>query len=219
MVWTAPRTWTVGEIVTAALLNTHLRDNLNSLGRDVAQIVHIGTTPFERWYAASMHLWTTGDSISSLSTTLNQLYAIPFITPRGATIDRIGFNVASGGTAGSKGRVGLYRATSQSNMYPGSLVLDGGEKDTTTTGVKSTTVSQVLEADVLYWAVLLAGTAAFSVSTHTVGLPILGLPSSLNVAADFLTVAQTYGALPATFPASASISAGTKPIIAVRYSA
>lgn len=26
--WTAPRTWVVGEIVTAALLNTHLRDNL-----------------------------------------------------------------------------------------------------------------------------------------------------------------------------------------------
>jgi hypothetical protein len=25
--WTAPRTWTVGEIVTAALLNTHVRDN------------------------------------------------------------------------------------------------------------------------------------------------------------------------------------------------
>lgn len=28
MAWTAPRTWTTGEIVTAALLNTHLRDNL-----------------------------------------------------------------------------------------------------------------------------------------------------------------------------------------------
>ena len=28
MVWTAPRTWATGEVVTAALLNTHLRDNL-----------------------------------------------------------------------------------------------------------------------------------------------------------------------------------------------
>lgn len=28
MAWTAPRTWVVGEIVTAAQLNTHLRDNL-----------------------------------------------------------------------------------------------------------------------------------------------------------------------------------------------
>lgn len=29
--WTAPRTWTAGEIVTAALLNQHLRDNLEWL--------------------------------------------------------------------------------------------------------------------------------------------------------------------------------------------
>lgn len=30
-IWTPPRTWTTGEIVTAALLNTHLRDNLEYL--------------------------------------------------------------------------------------------------------------------------------------------------------------------------------------------
>lgn len=28
MAWTAPRTWTTGELVTAALMNAHLRDNL-----------------------------------------------------------------------------------------------------------------------------------------------------------------------------------------------
>lgn len=31
MAWTSPRTWSVGEVLTAALLNTHLRDNLNFL--------------------------------------------------------------------------------------------------------------------------------------------------------------------------------------------
>ena len=31
MAWTTPRTWVAGETVTAALLNTHLRDNLNAL--------------------------------------------------------------------------------------------------------------------------------------------------------------------------------------------
>jgi hypothetical protein len=29
--WTTPRTWVAGELVTAALLNTHLRDNLNAV--------------------------------------------------------------------------------------------------------------------------------------------------------------------------------------------
>ena len=31
MSWTAARTWVTGELVTAALLNTHVRDNLNVL--------------------------------------------------------------------------------------------------------------------------------------------------------------------------------------------
>lgn len=35
MAWTAARTWVVGEIVTAAQLNTHVRDNLNAVARIV----------------------------------------------------------------------------------------------------------------------------------------------------------------------------------------
>ena len=31
MAWTTPRTWVVSEVPTAALLNTHLRDNLLAL--------------------------------------------------------------------------------------------------------------------------------------------------------------------------------------------
>lgn len=31
MAWTAPRTWVTGEVVTAALFNTHLRDNQNAI--------------------------------------------------------------------------------------------------------------------------------------------------------------------------------------------
>lgn len=38
MPWTTPRTWAPDELVTAALLNTHLRDNLsylNALGQEI----------------------------------------------------------------------------------------------------------------------------------------------------------------------------------------
>ena len=34
MAWTTPRTWVVGEIVTAAIQNTHVRDNLRTLYPD-----------------------------------------------------------------------------------------------------------------------------------------------------------------------------------------
>ncbi len=32
MSWTAPKTWAVGEVVTATNMNTHLRDNLKAIG-------------------------------------------------------------------------------------------------------------------------------------------------------------------------------------------
>lgn len=32
MAWTSPRTWVSGETLTAALLNTHVRDNLKAIG-------------------------------------------------------------------------------------------------------------------------------------------------------------------------------------------
>mgnify|MGYP001592239233 CR=1 FL=1 len=31
MAWTAPRTWVTSELVTAAIMNTHIRDNLLAL--------------------------------------------------------------------------------------------------------------------------------------------------------------------------------------------
>lgn len=31
MAWTTPKTWAVDELVTASMMNTHLRDNLNAL--------------------------------------------------------------------------------------------------------------------------------------------------------------------------------------------
>lgn len=36
MTWTAPRTWVAGEVVTAALFNTHIRDNLKMVGDALA---------------------------------------------------------------------------------------------------------------------------------------------------------------------------------------
>lgn len=32
MAWTTPRTWVAGETVTAALFNSHIRDNFNAIG-------------------------------------------------------------------------------------------------------------------------------------------------------------------------------------------
>jgi len=218
MAWTEPRTWTVGEIVTAALLNTHLRDNLDSLGRDPEHIVHVGTSPFERWYPAGPPAWTTAGGISSTVMALNRLDAYPFVSPRGRTIDRIAFEVATAAGAGGVARCGIYQATSATNIYPSALVLDGGEFATTSTGVKSATVSQPLEPEILYWFVITAGVAAPTVRTTPMWWP-MGMDSTLTNIGTRITVAQTYGALPATFPSGGTIDSGVQFIVAVRYSA
>lgn len=38
MSWTTPRTWVTGELVTASIMNTHVRDNLGALQPQSAQV-------------------------------------------------------------------------------------------------------------------------------------------------------------------------------------
>lgn len=49
MAWTTPKTWSVGELVTAALVNTHLRDNLNAVNDlvtiNAAAMINDGGSP------------------------------------------------------------------------------------------------------------------------------------------------------------------------------
>lgn len=42
MAWTAPRTWVTAELVTASLMNTHVRDNLTHLSTARALAIGIG---------------------------------------------------------------------------------------------------------------------------------------------------------------------------------
>lgn len=46
MAWTAPKTWSVGELVTAANMNTHVRDNLNYLKGAAGTIVFDAAATF-----------------------------------------------------------------------------------------------------------------------------------------------------------------------------
>lgn len=57
MAWTTPRTWVSGELVTAALLNTHVRDNLSYL-KDVPALNGV---QFPATQAASSNVNTLDD--------------------------------------------------------------------------------------------------------------------------------------------------------------
>ena len=45
MAWTSPRTWTTGELVTKAIMDTHVRDNLNAV--HMTQVTALPGSPFD----------------------------------------------------------------------------------------------------------------------------------------------------------------------------
>lgn len=206
MAWTAPRTWVTGEVVTASQMNTHVRDDMLALGRRaMVPPMQRGTADMELWMWAGVVMYSeTGPSTTVQVAGIMTAHAC-FI-PRGATVDRLNFEVTT--SIAGNARVGLYATKSETNIYPGSLLVDGGEFSTSTTGHKTATVS-ALANDGLYWAVFLSSAG---VTIRTPGRAnymflgtAIGATPGTNTQGHGLRVSQSYGALPSTFPASASL--------------
>ena len=68
-IWTAPRTWNVGELVTAGLLNTHLRDNLEFVKAQIDLPLNHAAASSATLYSTSSAAWTDVDP-TNLSLTL-----------------------------------------------------------------------------------------------------------------------------------------------------
>ena len=144
-------------------------------GGDTVQYRHTGTS---RYYVAGVVVCT---ALSNTVMTADVLYAVPLMVPRAVTIDRIGVNVTGAGTAAARVRVGIYTATSVSNLYPDALVSgsDGGELNASSTGMKENTVSVSLAAG-LYFAVFQTN-EGISVLAFTQGVSwnVLGSPTDI----------------------------------------
>lgn len=82
MSWVAPRTWVVGEVLTAALLNTHLRDNL------------LETAPAKATTAGDVFYATAAGAIARLAANASKT-----------------LKMNAGGTAPEWGDAGMKRST------------------------------------------------------------------------------------------------------------
>lgn len=159
----------------------------------------------------------------SATPSANVLRAFPFVAPsRKSTLDRIAVNVTT--LAAGNLRLGIYEATSRTNLYPAGLVSgsDAGAISTGTTGVKENTISISMKPGELYWFAHLGDAApTFRGQWISGAMQIFGIPTGLGTSPTVgLSVAYTYGALPSTFPASAS-GISSEPNIAIfgRFSA
>lgn len=171
---------------------------------DASYYHNAGTSPLEIWYAAGNMLAVTP---ATTTNTLNFLHATPFISGIGGNLDRLAMECTALGN-GSKIRFGLYTSTNDGNMYPDQLLVDSGEFDcsaaTGSTGVKSATVAVTLRPNKVYWvACLQGGTTSATYRRPVIGAQavMLGDPTALNTDHNVrVAVAQSYGAMPGTFP-------------------
>lgn len=147
------------------------------------------------------------------------LYVVPFWSGEGCTIDRLGVETTASASVGGVVRLGIWN---DSSRYPGTLLRDAGTIDVTVAAaaLETSTFTQVLSPDTLYWfGVVEQGAPATQVTLRAASTtgPMyagpIGKPSGAgsNPHGCYTTSSIT-GAL-ANFPAGASSSAGTPPII------
>jgi len=181
---------------------------------DLAGYRRVGATP-DRWYPAGMRNCA---ALTTVAPTANVLRAYPHIVPYKTTLDKIAINCTTL-TAG-KQRLGIY--SDDGNCAPGARLLDAGEVDTGTTGVKAIDIAQVIEAGTLLWIVVVGNAApTLRATPANAGSPILGYDNTLGTdAAIGWSVALTYAALPATFPNGAAVitAAAAQPAVFLRAS-
>ncbi len=188
-----------------------------STDKDWSYFRNVGVTPFERWYVAAQ---ISVVSITVGTPTASNMRAVPFMSGRGGTLDRVGIEVTTA-VAGNM-RIGIYDNTSDTYLYPNNLLVDSGNLDTSTTGMKTAIINLALNPNSLYWFVIL-NDAAPSIRYITGGgcAILLGVGSVIGATmSGFLMVSQVFGALPATFTTGGGPTAlGSAPAISCRYSA
>jgi hypothetical protein len=149
------------------------------------------------------------------------MYATPFIISVSETFDRIAIKTTSNPGPGSKARLGIYN---NSGGVPSALLLDAGEVDVASSGVKTITINQTLSPGI-YWLVINTGVAvtvygadsSSGGTTDVIGSDISG--SAHTIA--YYYHAETYGALPNPFGVVVIPAAGESahPFVFLRKSA
>lgn len=187
-----------------------------NITKDIPDFHQRGTSPLNAWYSS----FSVGATLSNSSQAVDLIRSLPFISGCGGFIDSISFEIVTPGAGGAKGRVGIYEATSDTNLYPNNLVVDSGEFDCSIGGIKTASVNVFLKPNTLYWFAQLLGTNASTPRvSSTSGIPnVFGFANTLGVnpRAGF-TKAQAYGALPDPYPSASGFGTGSTTHVWVHF--
>jgi hypothetical protein len=196
MAYTAPRTWTAGEVVTAGMLNQDVRDNTIALNARRRSWEHHRLIDGTQYHHAGSPLGH--DFAQTFTTVINTIYAVPFITGAACSVTNIACSATADGGAGSPTvRLGIYTSGATS-LKPATLVVGTTDTSFYSQGTPDIAVSASLSADSLYWVVMNTNTAkAVTGYPSQRGYPILGHQVTGNWTASGWRAAHTYAALPA----------------------
>jgi hypothetical protein len=184
---------------------------------DISYYRKTGSDTIERWYSSWISYTTPTSTVQNRS----QLRSIPFIVSKTITLDRIGMEITTGGSAGSLVRLGIYAST---NSIPDALVLDAGTIAGDSATFQSIVINQTLTAG-LYWLTSIHNSLASITfrAYNAAGIPaVLGVPSALGNTAPATQYSSVfvYDVLPANYDYSSfAANVISPPIISVRLSA
>lgn len=179
---------------------------------------HAATFIRPRWSTGRYYTTTNSVARGTLALTLDRLFLVPFDVPLGAKIDRLGCEVSTA-IASGVARLGVYRSTADG--LPGSLLLDAGTVDCSTTGGKEITLGSALSLpDGRVFLALAPQVAAATFRTMSTGHdPRIGASALTSATASngqnaYYATSSVSGAFPVTVGAPSTATHG--PVIAVR---
>lgn len=104
---------------------------------------------------------TAQGNAAAAAVTANQVRYYPFALSRAIAISSIGASVSSL-SVGNKARVAIYNNDGDATFdRPGTILVESGDLDTSTTGIKYSSVSITLNPGVIYWAAFICTAASF----------------------------------------------------------
>lgn len=167
--------------------------------------------------ASTLGLGPPAQTATTGTVTANRLYRVPVLNPYRNTFTKIQIQVQTL-AAGSHVRVGIYKCGAAGETT--TLVVDGGVLDTSTTGVKTATISSVLEAGWHYLAMVSDGAPVLYFYNSPLSIPFFGWDNTGGSAPALYNSsfrAFTYAALPSDETASSySPSLNTGPFMMIR---
>ena len=159
------------------------------------------------------HAGINAADMSTAATSANNLDVLPFYVPDSQAFDRIAINVTT--LAAGNARLGIYADTG--DVYPGGLLVDAGEVDTETAGIKWCAINVTL-APGLYWLARIQNATPTLRSLFHCAMLSIG---SADLGASVVTgyrLARAYGVLPSPFPAGAVDITSGRPAVFLRRS-